>query len=437
MTHQRDRTLFTSGLARVEGEGAMYVRVRGGLVDEVQLNIYEPPRFFEAFLRGRSYTEPPDITARVCGICPIAYQTSACQAIEDVCGARVEGEIADLRRLLYCGEWIGSHALHIYMLHAPDFLGYPGAVEMAADHRDVVERGLALRRAGNAIMELLGGRAIHPVNVRVGGFYRAPSAAELAPLARQLRDALPLALETVRWVAGFDFPDFTCPHELLALTDPGRYPIERGTLVTSGGLAFTAAGFEQHIIEEQVPHSTALHARLTGTGRSGDGRYLTGPLARYTLNSGSLPPQAARAAAEAGLGPGCRNPFRSIIVRAVEVVCALEEALRLIEEYRPPAAPAVAVPPSAGTGYGVSEAPRGVLYHRYDLDDDGVISSARIVPPTSQNQRAIEDDLRRFVAARLDFDDTRLTSECEQAIRNYDPCISCSTHFLDLRVDRR
>jgi len=437
MTHKRDRTLFTSGLARVEGEGAMYVRVSGGHVDEVRLDIYEPPRFFEAFLRGRSYIEPPDITARVCGICPVAYQTSACQAIEDVCGARVEGEIADLRRLLYCGEWIGSHALHIYMLHAPDFLGYPGAVEMAADHRDVVERGLALRRAGNAIMELLGGRAIHPVNVRVGGFYRAPSAAELAPLARQLRDALPLALETVRWVAGFDFPDFTCPHELLALTDPGRYPIERGTLVTSGGLAFTAAGFEQHIIEEQVPHSTALHARLTGAGRSGDGRYLTGPLARYTLNSGSLPPQAARAAAEAGLGPGCRNPFRSIIVRAVEVVCALEEALRLIEEYRPPAAPAVAAAPRAGTGYGVSEAPRGVLYHRYDLDDDGVIRSARIVPPTSQNQRAIEDDLRRFVAARLDFDDTRLTSECEQAIRNYDPCISCSTHFLDLRVDRR
>ena len=367
MTHKRDRTLFTSGLARVEGEGAMYVRVSGGHVDEVRLDIYEPPRFFEAFLRGRSYIEPPDITARVCGICPVAYQTSACQAIEDVCGARVEGEIADLRRLLYCGEWIGSHALHIYMLHAPDFLGYPGAVEMAADHRDVVERGLALRRAGNAIMELLGGRAIHPVNVRVGGFYRAPSAAELAPLGRQLRDALPLALETVRWVAGFDFPDFTCPHELLALTDPGRYPIERGTLVTSGGLAFTAAGFEQHIIEEQVPHSTALHARLTGAGRSGDGRYLTGPLARYTLNSGSLPPQAARAAAEAGLGPGCRNPFRSIIVRAVEVVCALEEALRLIENYQRPQQPAVPVTARAATGYGVSEAPRGVLYHRYEL----------------------------------------------------------------------
>ena len=437
MTHRRDRTLAASGLARVEGEGGMHVRIRDGKVREVRLNIYEPPRFFEAFLRGRSYTEPPDITARVCGICPVAYQTSACQAIEDACGARVDGQIAGLRRLLYCGEWIGSHVLHIYMLHAPDFLGYPGAVEMAADHRDVVERGLALRRAGNAIMELLGGRAIHPVNVRVGGFYRAPSTAELLPLARQLRDVLPLALETVRWVAGFDFPDFTCPHELLALAEPDRYPIERGTLATSGGLAFSAAGFEQHIIEEQVPHSTALHARLAGPGRADNDRYLTGPLARYSLNSGSLPPQAAQAAAEAGLGPGCRNPFRSIIVRAVEVVCAIEEALRLIEEYRPPAAPSVTVTPRGGTGYGVSEAPRGVLYHRYELDGDGIVRSARIVPPTSQNQRAIEDDLRRFVQARLDFDDTSLTSACEQAIRNYDPCISCSTHFLDLRVDRR
>jgi sulfhydrogenase subunit alpha len=437
MTHRRDRTLATSALARVEGEGAMYVRVDDGRAEEVRLDIYEPPRFFEAFLRGRSYTEPPDITARVCGICPVAYQTSACLAIEDACGAHVDGAIADLRRLLYCGEWIGSHALHIYMLHAPDFLGYPGVVEMAAEHREIVERGLALRSAGNAIMELLGGRSIHPVNVRVGGFYRAPSPAEFAPLAQQLRSALPLALDTVRWVAGFDFPDFTCPHELLALADPGRYPIERGTLATSGGLAFTAAEFEQYITEEQVPHSTALHARLAGNGSGSDGRYLTGPLARYTLNSVSLPPLASRAAAEAGLGPDCRNPFRSIVVRAVEIVCAIEEALRLIDGYRPPASPAIAVTARAATGHGVSEAPRGVLYHRYEMDADGTIRSARIVPPTSQNQRAIEDDLLRFVQDRLDLDDTRLTSACEQAIRNYDPCISCATHFLDLRVDRR
>jgi sulfhydrogenase subunit alpha len=432
MTHGQHRTLAATGLARVEGAGAMHVRVSGDQVDQVRLEIYEPPRFFEAFLRGRSYTEPPDITARVCGICPVAYQTSACLAIEAACGVSVFGPIADLRRLLYCGEWIASHALHIFMLHAPDFLGYPGVIELARDHRDIVERGLAIRRAGNTIMETLGGRAIHPVNVRVGGFYRVPTRAELAPVADQLRGALDLAVQTVGWVAGFDFPDFTCEHELLALRQPDRYPIEQGTLVTSGGLAFTAAEFEHYVLEEQVPHSTARHARLAGR----DGRYLTGPLARYTLNSRWLPPLAAQAASDAGLTGSCRNPFRSIVVRAVEIVCAIEEALRIIGSYQPPEASSVPVPPCAGTGHGVTEAPRGVLYHRYELGADGTVSSARIIPPTSQNQRAIEDDLRQFVQARLDLDDDQLTRQCEQAIRNYDPCISCATHFLTIAMDR-
>jgi sulfhydrogenase subunit alpha len=432
MTHRHDRTLAATGLARVEGEGSLHVRVIGDQVDEVRLDIYEPPRFFEAFLRGRGYREPPDITARVCGICPVAYQTSAFLAIEAACGVTVDGPIADLRRLLYCGEWIASHALHIYMLHAPDFLGYPGAIEMAQDHRDIVERGLTLRRAGNAIMETLGGRAVHPVNVQVGGFYSVPARRDLDKLAEQLRAVMEPALDTVRWVAGFDFPELTVDHELLALSQPGSYPIERGTIVTSGGRQFAAADFEEHVLEEQVPHSTALHARLAGL----DGTYLTGPLARYTLNSRWLPPVAANAAAAAGLGNSCRNPFRSIIVRAVEIVCAIEEAIRLIEEYQPPAAAHVDVPPRAGTGHGLSEAPRGVLYQRYELDGGGVITSARIVPPTSQNQSAIEHDLGRFVQDRLDLSDEQLTAQCEQAIRNYDPCISCATHFLTMRVDR-
>ena len=432
MTHRHERTLAATGIARVEGEGALHVRVRGESVDEVRLDIYEPPRFFESFLRGRSYTEPPDITARVCGICPVAYQTSAYLAIEAACDVQVGGPIADLRRLLYCGEWIASHALHIYMLHAPDFLGYPGAVELARDQREIVERGLTLRRAGNAIMEIIGGRAVHPVNVRVGGFYSVPARRDLDRLAAQLQAAVEPALETVRWVAGFEFPELTVEHEMLALSQPGSYPIERGSVVTTGGRQFAAADFEQHVIEEQVARSTALHARLSGH----DGTYLTGPLARYTLNSRWLPPLAAAAAAEAGLGDSCRNPFRSIVVRAVEVVCALTEAIRLIDAYEPPEISFVQVAPRAGVGHGVSEAPRGVLYQRYELDRDGVIQSARIIPPTSQNQAAIEADLGQFVQARLDLDDAELTRQCEQAIRNYDPCISCATHFLDLHMER-
>ena len=428
-----DRTLSVGALARVEGEGAMHVVVENGHAVDVQLQIYEPPRFFEAFLRGRSFTEPPDITARVCGICPVAYQLSACAAIEDACQVIADPAVSGLRRLLYCGEWIESHALHIYLLHAPDFLGAGSAVELARQDRALVERGLQLKKVGNQIMEIVGGRAIHPVNVKVGGFYRAPSVSDLAPLAERLRGAVEAAYSTVEWVSSFEFPDFEIEHEFLALSQPGAYPIEAGRrLVSTAGLDFPLEEFEERVVEEHVARSNALHAHLVGRGP-----YLVGPLARYSLNSERLTPLAAEAAARAGLGPVCRNPFRSIVVRAVETLLACEEALRLIESYEPPARPAVAVPPRAATGVGCTEAPRGILYHRYDLDADGTITAAKIVPPTSQNQVAIEDDLRRFVDARLDWSTPDLTAACEQAIRNYDPCISCATHFLDLRVERR
>lgn len=424
------RTLSVGTLTRVEGEGALHVTLKNGALDSVELNIYEPPRFFEAFLRGRKYTEPPDLTARVCGICPVAYQVSACNAIEDACGVQVDEDLVELRRLLYCGEWINSHALHIYLLHAPDFLGYPDIVGMSRDHAQVVERGLSLKKAGNQLMEFVGGRAIHPVNVRLGGFYSVPTRLEFRPIAEQLRRALDSALATVEWVSGFDFPDVELDHEFLALTASGRYPIENGTIARSAGSSFAVADFTNHVVESQVPYSTALHATLDG------GRHLTGPLARYSLNSSALSPVAAQAAARAGLSAQCRNPFRSIIVRAVEVVYAIEEALRIIDEYQRPSRPFVDVPSRAGIGHGVSEAPRGLLYHRYRIDEDGLVSAATIIPPTSQNQAAIEADLARIVSDNLSLDDAALTTLCERLIRSYDPCISCSTHFLTLTVQR-
>lgn len=424
------RTIRVGALTRVEGEGALHVELRNGVPERVELNIYEPPRFFEAFLRGRAHTEPPDLTARICGICPVAYQISACNAIEDACGVTVPPELVDLRRLLYCGEWIHSHALHIYLLHAPDFLAEPDIIGVARNHRAAVERGLALKKAGNRLMELIGGRSIHPINVRLGGFYSVPTKTDLKPIAEQLRRALDDALATVEWVSGFDFPDLTIDHELLALTSD-RYAIEDGQIARSAGNPFPIAEFSEHVVETQVPHSTALHATLDG------GRHLTGPLARYSLNSAQLTGAAREAATAAGLAQECRNPFRSIVVRAVEVVYAVEEALRIIEAYTPPAHPFVDVPARPGVGHGVSEAPRGLLYHRYEIDDEGLVKAAVIVPPTAQNQAAIEDDLARVVTAGADLDDAALTALCERAIRNYDPCISCSTHFLTLTVDRR
>jgi sulfhydrogenase subunit alpha len=428
VTHKAtSRTLDVDALARVEGEGGLVVETADGRVVDVKLRIYEPPRFFEAFLRGRGHREPPDITARICGICPVAYQMSACRAIEDACGVTVEGPLDELRRLIYCGEWIESHTLHVYLLHAPDFLGAESVVELAARDRPSVERGLRLKKAGNDLVEVIGGRAIHPVNVRVGGFHRVPTRRELRRLRDPLERAREDAAETVSWVAGFDFPECEIESPLVAVSDPGHYPVIGGRVVSTAGLDIAEQEFLDHVVEEHVPHSTALHAALDG------GEYVTGPLARYALASDRLAPAARDAARTAGLGAVERNPFRSIVVRAVEVLHACEEALRIVDSYDEPDRPAVAVAARAGIGHGCTEAPRGLLYHRYELDDAGTILDARIVPPTSQNQRAIEHDVWHVVEDNLDLDDEALARLAEQTIRNHDPCISCAAHFLDLR----
>jgi coenzyme F420-reducing hydrogenase alpha subunit len=425
----KSKTIKVDYLARVEGEGALYVKVKDRTVQDVKLRIFEPPRFFEAFLRGRSYEEAPDITARICGICPIAYQMSAVHAMEDAFGVKVEGQLRALRRLLYCGEWIESHALHVYMLHAPDFLGYEDAIQMAKDHPEVVQRALQLKKVGNDLVALLAGREIHPINVRVGGFYRVPTKRELTPIAEKLKWARDAALEGVRFTAGLSFPECEYDYEFVALRHPEEYPLNEGRLVSSKGLDIAVAEYPKEFIEEHVAHSNALHSVLKKRGA-----YHVGPLARYSLNFDRLPAVAQEAARSAGLGEVCRNPFQSIIVRSVEIVFACEEALRLIAEYEMPDNPVVPVRPRAGTGHGCTEAPRGILYHSYRLDEKGLILDAKIVPPTSQNQKTIEEDLWRLVASRLDLPQETLTHQCEQAIRNYDPCISCATHFLRLDI---
>ncbi|MBN8928620.1 MAG: Ni/Fe hydrogenase subunit alpha [Rhodospirillales bacterium 69-11] len=425
------RTIDVDVLARVEGEGALQLVIDGDQLRRCELSIFEPPRFFEALLRGRSYLEAPDITARICGICPVAYQMSAVHAMEDALGIAIPEPIRLLRRLLYCGEWIESHGLHIYLLHAPDFLGYEGGVEMAKDHPEAVKRGLALKKAGNDIVRCIGGREIHPINVRVGGFWRTPRRAELGTLVPTLSRARDLALETVRFVGAFDFPDVTRDYEFVALGGAGEYPFNEGRVLSSRGLDIPPRDYERHFAETHVRHSNALHSH-----RIGAGAYLTGPLARYSLNSRLLSPLARQAAADAGIGDTCHNPFRSIVVRAVEVLYALDEALRVIDAYQEPEAPFVEAPTRSGTGYACTEAPRGMLYHRYRLAEDGTIEEAKIVPPTSQNQPSIEDDLRAFVPAWLHLPDDALRHRAEHAVRNHDPCISCATHFLRLEVQR-
>lgn len=427
-------------LARVEGEGAMHVQVDGGRVTDIRLEIYEPPRFFEAFLRGRGHEEPVDITARICGICPVAYQMSACHALERLSGVQVEPGIRDLRRLLYCGEWIASHALHIGLLHAPDFLGYHSGIDMAAEHPAMVEGLLAVKRTGNRIMEVLGGRAIHPVNIRLGGFHRLPDPADLQGLVAELTEARERCIDTVRWTAGFDFPELSHDYEFVSLHHPDEYPFNEGRIVSNRGLDIDAAEFERWSVEEQVPHSTALWSRLQERDRAPDhGWYHVGPLARWANNAAALPASVQDLAADVGIEPVVTNPFKSIVVRSLETLFAVEESLRLIAGYAPATRPFVSVQPVEGTGWAATEAPRGLLYHRYQTDADGTIEAAAIIPPTAQNQPTIEADLRRLVEADLaldrDLDRDELEHRCEQAIRNYDPCISCATHFLTLTID--
>ena len=425
------RTINVGALARVEGEGALHVKVRNNKVRNVQFSIFEPPRFFEAFLRGRPYHDAPDITARICGICPVAYMMGATHAMEDALGVQPDPRTRALRRILYCGEWIQSHVLHAYMLHAPDFLGYQDSLALSKDYPGVVEKALELKKLGNDLMDVVGGRAVHPVNVRVGGFYRAPRKDELTPFVDRLKWGVEAARETIRLFATFDYPDVERDYTWVAMRHPEEYAITEGRLVSNTGLDIPLSAFPEHFEEEHVEHSNALHCSLKGVGP-----YHVGPMARYNLNFDQLSGVAKEAAREGGLGPTVNNPFKSLLVRAVEVLYACDEARRLIEQYDRPPEPAVAVTPGAGTGVGCTEAPRGLCWHTYTLDGTGHIDHARIVPPTSQNQKTIEEDLVAVLESNMDLEKDQLQWVCEQAIRNYDPCISCATHFLNLTMEQ-
>ncbi len=427
-----ERIIKVTAMTRVEGEGGLYIKLRGDDVEDIRLEIYEPPRLFEAMLRGRELEEVPDITARICGICPVAYQMSSVHALEAALGIVITPEIRRLRRLLYCGEWIESHALHVYLLNAPDFMGFESGLEMAEKFPDEVNRGLRMKKHGNQLLEVLGGRAIHPVNVCVGGFYRSPRREDMQKLIPDFEWCLQAAIETTRWVAGFEFPDFTCDYQLVSLSHGDEYPMNEGRIATSDGESIAVNDYENEFEESQVEHSTALHSLRKKTGKT----YLTGPLARVSLNVDQLSPTARKLAAEVGVSWPCFNPFQNIVARGLELIHAFEEALEIIRDYQPARPPRMEYSCQTGEGCAATEAPRGLLYHRYVVDDDGKVVLAKIVPPTSQNQAQIEADLQAWVPYALSDDEAATSRQFENLVRCYDPCISCSTHFLKVKIER-
>ncbi|MEM0482227.1 MAG: Ni/Fe hydrogenase subunit alpha [Nitrososphaerota archaeon] len=426
----REKEYRVDYLARVEGEGALYIKLRGREVVDVKFRIFEPPRLFEALLVGRMYYDVPDITARICGICPVAYQMSSVHAFEKLFRVTIDPAVRSLRRLYYCGEWIESHMLHAFLLHAPDFLGYDDAIKMAKKHPSVVKNALKVKKLGNDIVSLLGGREVHPVAACVGGFYRVPSRRELMGVRERLVESMVTVGSLLEWVADLEFPSFEQDYEFVSLRHPDEYPMNEGRIVSNKGLEIPVEQYEDHFAEEQVPHSNALHSYIVGRGA-----YMVGPLSRINLNYDKLHDGTKEMLRRIGFKTPCRNPFKSIIARVAETYYAFEESLRIIDEYVEPPSPRVEPQVRAGRGCGCTEAPRGILYHRYDVDGEGRVLSAKIVPPTAQNQKRIEEDLRALAPEIVRLPRSQAVWKFEQAVRNYDPCISCATHFLRLEIE--
>lgn len=422
-------TIHVPAMARVEGEGGLYIGVQDGSVKEIRVDIYEPPRFFEGFLRGRYLQDVPDITARICGICPVAYQMSSVRALENALGVAVTPQARLLRNLFYCGEWIESHVLHIFMLQGPDLTGHESALSLAQVAPDIVKMALRMKKIGNQLLKVIGGRSVHPVNACVGGWYSWPDAAELRALLPDLEWGLERAIESVRWAKDLPYPELDIDYEFVAMHRKDEYAILDGDILSSINGVIPEDGFETHYLEKHVKRSNALHS-YTPEGKP----YLVGPLARLNLNREFLGDAASKVAAEIGLQLPLRNPYKSLLARAIETVEVFERAIRLVSQYAPSGASSVELKLKSGRGSAATEAPRGLLYHRYNLDDQGLVEVAKIVPPTAQNLGRMEADLWQLAPQLLAMPHDEATLTAEHLLRAYDPCISCATHFLKLKI---
>jgi coenzyme F420-reducing hydrogenase alpha subunit len=410
-------------LARVEGRGALNLNIsKDGKIEKLQFRIYEPPRFFESFLLGRRYDEVMELASRICGICPVAHQITALRAIENAMGVEVSKQTKDLRKLLAISAHIQSNVLSMYFLSLPDLMGYESIIPMAKDHLDVVKRGLKLKKLGNDISDLIGGRAVHPVTAVVGGFTSIPNKNQIQKIKNRLIEAKDDAFETVKLFSNVKIPDFIRKCEHIAISDSKRYSINEGRLKSTMGLDIDEMKYRDYISEKQVPYSTALHSQV----RNRDS-FMVGPLPRVNINFNQLSSDAKKAARNSGIKFPNFNPFRSHLARAIELVHDIDESIDIIDRL-PLKNEKKQIVCRSGFGAAITEAPRGSLYHSYDLDSNGIVKGADLVPPTSHNAYNIEKDINEFVKTILDKPIDEITLQCEMLIRAYDPCISCSAH---------
>jgi len=418
-------------ITRVEGEASLELNSRDNHIEQLHMRIFEPPRLFEQFLQGKVYSDVPELTARICGICPMAYQLTSILALEKLFNVHVSEPVTQLRRVMNLGEWIQSHALHIHFLALPDFLGFGNALEMAKVHPDVFQRGVKIQGFGNQIMSILGGRSVHPIGLKVGGFEGLPKLEELKALRKSAEEMHTMTESLVLFCASLERPDYSHDFDYVSLQSDHFYPINHGHIVSASGIDIQPEEYAGHFKEHQEEHSTALYSLLNGHN------YLVGPLARFNNNFAVLDSDTKSLAKKVGQAGVNTNMFDSIVIRALETYYACREVYRILDAFIPPDEPYVPVVPQAGIASHATEAPRGLIYHRYEIDDKGCVKSCTIIPPTSQNQARIEQDLKDSVYKfGLDRSDEELKYFCEQVIRNYDPCISCSTHFLKFKIRR-
>lgn len=438
----RNLSVNVEFLTRVEGHGHIVVDVSEGILKTCQLQIVEAPRFFEAMLQGRSIFEAQHITSRICGICACGHSLASIQAAENAIGFTPSEQTVRLRKLLLHMEILDSHLLHLYILVAPDLFGVESFMGLMKGHADTVRRALRMKKACNDVCDILVGRHVHPISCVIGGFTMLPGPGELDNIHKLLLQIREDLTPTVALVESLEFPDFYRETEYVGLvSDDHEYPLLSGYVGSTDGVRKAKEDYTTITNEFLLPHSSAKHARLSRNS------YMVGALARFNLNHDGLHPTAREVAAAIGLEPLCTNPYLISAAQLVECAHCTEEAISLVEyllENGVDETEAVivgvnenrSIPLRAGNGTGAVEVPRGILFHHYHIDKEGIILEADCVIPTAQNLQNIEDDMHKLVPELLDKTDEEITLALEMLVRAYDPCISCSTHFVEVKIVR-
>lgn len=421
-----------SPLSRVEGHGDLVIDVKNKKVEKLMLRIPESPRFFEAMLVGRNWTESSHITSRICGICSVAHTCASIKATEAALGIKVNEQILKLRKLIFHHECVQSNTLHVYFLAAPDFFGAGSVVSLVETHPEVVNIALRLKKMANDIVRIIGGRAIHPISTVVGGFTKLPAEEEMYQMKDMLKAAYADLETSLKVLKTLKLPQFERETEYLSITDKKDYALYDGDIKSSDGWIIDGKDYLSKIKEKVVEHSTGKHCWASRDA------FMVGALSRFNNNFDKLSDNAKTYAEELGLKAPCYNTFMINIAQFVEIIHCIDDSIKLIDELMVSGLDEnkaiVSVKPKAGRGVGVVEAPRGLLIHDYTYDADGKIEKANLIIPTNMNYINVEKDMAAYLPLIIDKSEDEIRLAMEMLIRAYDPCISCSTHFLNVKL---